>query len=94
MVHGDKMFGSQDRNKDGWMDIPMGQQVNLSNRWQYHSRKSWKPSSDSGSCLMIAMADKWQGRSGNHHGGDYMTSVQNARTEVFGKLGIVFPEKP
>lgn len=95
MVHGDKMFGSQDRNKDGWMDIPMGQQVNLYNRWQYHSRK--KLEAQFGFRFMLDDRDGGQVAgegSGNHHGGDYMTSVQNARTEVFGKLGIVFPEKP
>lgn len=95
MVHGDKMFGSQDRNRDGWMDIPMGQQVNAYNRWQYHS--GTRLESQFGVRFVYDERDGGQVAgegSGNHHGGDYTTQVDNARFEVFGKLGLIYPEKP
>ena len=41
-VHGNQRTLSTDRNKDGFLDLPLTRQVNLFNRWQYtNATKGW-----------------------------------------------------
>jgi len=41
-VHGNQRTLSTDRNKDGFLDLPLTKQVNLFNRWQYtNATKGW-----------------------------------------------------
>ena len=41
-VHGNQRSLSTDRNKDGFLDLPLSKQVNLFNRWQYtDASKGW-----------------------------------------------------
>ena len=41
-VHGNQRTLSTDRNKDGFLDLPLTKQVNLFNRWQYtDASKGW-----------------------------------------------------
>ncbi len=92
MAHGNYMEGIQDLQDDGFLDIPHNKQVNLYNRWQYHGTGRLE------SQLGFRFIDDWReggqyGSSSSHHGGEYTTDVANKRMEVFGKLGILFPEK-
>ena len=38
-VHGSKMFGEMDRNKDGFRDTPKGNNLAFMNRWAYQGKK-------------------------------------------------------
>jgi outer membrane receptor for ferrienterochelin and colicins len=39
LVHSSKMFGEIDHNKDGFRDIPKGDNNAIMNRWAYHGKK-------------------------------------------------------
>src|SRR5690606_16174187 len=34
-LHGNRRDAEMDENKDGFLDSPLGEQINLMNRWQY-----------------------------------------------------------
>ncbi|MEN9304272.1 MAG: hypothetical protein RL264_2701 [Bacteroidota bacterium] len=38
-LHGSSVYGNVDRNKDGFRDIPMGDNLAFTNRWQYDGKK-------------------------------------------------------
>jgi outer membrane receptor for ferrienterochelin and colicins len=96
MLHGNYMNSEIDGNKDGWHDVPHMQQINLYNRWQYHSAKRLES--------QLGFKYIYDKRHGGqiHPGHDdevdrtkyFLTDIINQRVEAFGKLGIVFPEKP
>jgi outer membrane receptor for ferrienterochelin and colicin len=93
MAHGNYMEGNQDRQQDGFLDIPHARQLNFYNRWQYNSGKRLE--SQLGWRLIHDERQGGQYASSVHaHTELYTTDVVNRRGEVFGKLGIVFPEKP
>jgi outer membrane receptor for ferrienterochelin and colicin len=93
MGHGNLMEGNQDQQKDGFLDIPHARQLNFYNRWQHHngrrleSQLGWRLIHDerqggqTGFTLMPGQVP-------------YHTNVLNRRAEIFGKLGIIFPERP
>ncbi len=95
MVHGNLMQREMDENGDHFKDLPTGNQLNLYNRWQYHSGK--KLESQFGLKLLMDNREGGQvmdalptGPSGEI----YSTSVDNRRAEAFVKLGFIYPEKP
>ena len=93
MAHGNYMEGNQDRQQDGFLDIPHARQLNFYNGWQYNSGKRLE--SQLGWRLIHDERQGGQYASSVHaHTELYTTDVVNRRGEVFGKLGIVFPEKP
>ncbi len=90
MIHGRRMVTEIDRNDDGFMDIPGDEQINLYSRWQYHSRN--KLESQIG---LKFIDDRITGGQTEDKGSNrYKTSVLTTRLEAFGKLGLIFPEKP
>jgi outer membrane receptor for ferrienterochelin and colicins len=96
MAHGNYMNRDMDRNKDGFLDIPHSQQLNVYNRWQYHSGKNVES--------QLGFKYVYDQRHGGqtHPGSDatvnrntyYISDILNRRAEAFGKLGLVYPEKP
>jgi outer membrane receptor for ferrienterochelin and colicins len=96
MAHGNYNNRDMDGNNDGWLDVPHSQQINLYNRWQYNSGK--KLESQLGFKYIY---DKRHGGQ-EHPGSDeavnrtkyFVSDIINERVEAFGKLGIVYPEKP
>ncbi len=92
MAHGSYMNNSIDRNGDGFYDVPLSKQVNLYNRWQYHSGNKIES--------QIGLKYLYDKREGGQRSADpisnlrYTTSIVNQRVEFFGKLGLVYPEKP
>ena len=92
MAHGNYMNNTTDKNGDGFYDAPPSQQINLYNRWQYHSGHNVES--------QIGARYLYDKRNGGQISGDpgtqlrYSTSIVNERAEFFGKLGFVFPEKP
>jgi outer membrane receptor for ferrienterochelin and colicins len=94
MAHGNYKNKTIDRNDDGFHDTPLAKQLNLYNRWNYHSGK--KLESQFG--LKFIHDEKYGGQIHPENDEDpskyYITDISNTRAEVFGKLGLVFPEKP
>jgi len=94
MAHANYMNKTIDRNNDGFYDLPHSKQINLYNRWNYHSGK--KLESQIG--IKFVMDERQGGQI--HPAGDndrtkyFISDILNQRAEAFGKLGIVFPEKP
>lgn len=92
MAHGNYMSTTMDRNNDGFYDTPHSQQINLYNRWQYHSGK--KLESQMGLKYLYDKRAGGQITADPVSGLRYVTNITNQRAEVFGKLGFVYPEKP
>jgi outer membrane receptor for ferrienterochelin and colicins len=94
MAHGSYMQKNIDNNDDGFRDIPFSKQLNLYNRWNYHSGK--KLESQFGIKFIHDERNGGQIRTVNETdpNKNYIADITNTRAEVFGKLGIVFPEKP
>ncbi|WP_152287112.1 TonB-dependent receptor [Flavicella marina] len=96
-LHGNTRSLKIDRNADGFLDVPIGRQINLMNRWQYTNPSSgwvsfidFKYVSDQkqiGEVLFEPKKDKF---STIHYGGEIGTE----RIEAAAKLGYVFDEKP
>jgi len=92
MVHGNYMNRSIDRNGDGFYDLPASSQINLYNRWQYHSGKNVE--SQFGIKFLSDERDGGQIAADPLSKLRFITNIVNRRVEAFGKLGFVFPEKP
>ncbi len=93
MAHGNYMKSTIDGNGDGFYDVPQSKQINLYNRWQYHSGSNVES--------QIGLKYIYDAREGGQISSNplsqlsrYITNIVNKRAEVFGKLGFVFPEKP
>jgi len=96
MLHGNYMNRTMDNNGDGFHDLPHTKQVNVYNRWQYHSGN--KLESQFG---LKFLADERHGGQIHSEPDDqvdhhkvFLVDVYNKRVEVFGKLGLVFPDNP
>ena len=94
-LHGNYMYRNIDRNKDGFLDMMHNKQINVYNRWMYHSGK--KLESQLG---VRFLADKREGGQLHStvnpapHPHPYLTSIDSRRLEVYGKLGFVYPGTP
>lgn len=95
LLHANHLNTEIDQNDDGFMDLPKSRQINLINRYKYVGEKL---RSQIGFAIM--RDEKAGGQLGFGFGDDFKTSVpygfQNntTRLEVFGKMGLVFPQKP
>lgn len=94
MAHGSYMDRTIDRNNDGFHDMPHTKQVNLYNRWNYHSGR--KLESQFG---LKYTHDERHGGQIHPENDDspskyFISDISNDRAEIFVKLGLVFPEKP
>ncbi|REJ81382.1 MAG: TonB-dependent receptor [Bacteroidetes bacterium] len=92
-VHGNYMDKEMDHNHDQFLDIPTGNQINIGNRWRYHSRK--KLESQFGFNILSDVREGGQTKDAHIHSsnGLYRTKVENRRAEVYGKLGFIYPDK-
>jgi outer membrane receptor for ferrienterochelin and colicin len=96
LLHDDFMANKgMDQNKDGFRDLPTGNQINMQNRWQY---------ADPGGLMAqfgvrILSDDRTGGQVGFNPSVDKFTTnsygigLNTQRFEAFGKIGYVFPEK-
>ncbi|HVU58478.1 MAG TPA: TonB-dependent receptor [Puia sp.] len=96
LLHDDFLANkSMDQNKDGFRDLPTGNQLNVQNRWQYADPRGLmaqfgvRAISDSrtgGQVGFNPSVDKFTTRS-------YGIGLSTQRYEAFGKIGYVFPGK-
>jgi outer membrane receptor for ferrienterochelin and colicin len=96
LVHGSTMQNKIDRNKDGFMDIPLSRQVNVLNRWKYNPEGNFRMQ------FGVSVLDEL--REGGQTDFDYNRDagttnaygihLQTRRYRGFGKIGIILPDNP
>ena len=96
MLHDDFLTNKKlDFNKDGFRDLPTGNQVSLIDRWKYDDGKGFltqfgimflNDRRTGGETAFNATSDK---NTTNHYG----LGINTDRYEAFAKIGYVFPEK-
>ncbi len=107
-LHGNLRDGVHDRNNDGFLDMPLGKQINVMNRWQYTNPEKGFVSFinfrfmddflESGQTLDAHGASDGDG--GDSHGGGsaiqelWQSEINTQRFDVSAKLGWVNPEIP
>lgn len=96
LLHGSIRPMEMDQNEDSFMDFPTGTQVNLVNRWVYHSGNGWL-----GQLSFKVLRDgKQGGQTGYNADVDKFTTnrygleINTGRYEFTGKLGYQFPLHP
>ena len=96
-LHGNARTSKNDMNDDGFLDNPLGNQINVMNRWQYtNAEKGWvgffnfrymNDDKQSGSVDFDKKRDKL---TTNHWGSELLTEKFDASA----KIGYVFPDTP
>jgi len=95
LLHDDFLANkNMDVNKDGFRDLPTGNQFTVLNRWKYDNSKGFMlqfgvkvlKDDKTGGQLGFNAADKL---TTNHYG----LGLNTERYEAFGKIGYVFPQK-
>lgn len=96
-LHGNTRVAKNDMNHDGFLDNPLGHQINVMNRWQYQNlEKGWvgflsarylTDQKQSGQLDFDKHRDKL---TTNYWGSEINTN----RVDLSSKIGYVFPEMP
>lgn len=96
-LHGNQRNAKVDNNNDGFLDLPLANQINLMNRWQYqNSEKGWV----SFLTLRFLNDEKQVGQTDFDPKTDKFTEnawggeINTRRLDGSLKLGYVFPELP
>ncbi|MEQ8240394.1 MAG: carboxypeptidase-like regulatory domain-containing protein [Cyclobacteriaceae bacterium] len=95
LFHTDYFGNEIDKNEDGFMDIPKGKQINFLNRYKYSGERIMSQIG-----MQVMSDQKAGGQLGYGFEDDFRTSPeygfanQTTRLELFGKTGVLFPEKP
>ncbi|MFT3903099.1 MAG: TonB-dependent receptor [Niabella sp.] len=94
LSHADGVATKNDHQHDGFLDIPLGRQINLVNRWKYMDNNGWigqvaiKVLNDKRTAGQVDY-DKDRDRGTTNH---YGVGINNEQYTVTGKLGYVFPQ--
>lgn len=96
-LHGNTRLSKNDMNDDGFLDNPLGKQINILNRWQYtDAEKGWvsflnfrymRDEKQAGQVDFNRDTDKFT----THHWG---SEINTDKADVSAKLGYVFPDMP
>ena len=96
-VHGNKRTQKFDKNNDGFLDLPVSEQINLMNRWQYTDLEngwvsflSWRYMNDEK--LLGALSYNSQKDKGMKN--RWGSEIKTERWDASFKVGYVFPEIP
>lgn len=96
-LHGNARTAKVDNNEDGFLDVPLGAQINIQNRWQYQNPETgWV----SFITLRFLNDDKQVGQADFNPDTDKFTTnawgseIDTRRFDSSLKLGYVFPELP
>jgi len=94
LAHGNIRPVAIDRNGDGFLDAPKGNQVNIINRWSYQGEKGWEAQlyaralSDASQSGQVAY-DFSKPQSAQTEWG---SEIKSSRLEAIAKVGYVFPQ--
>lgn len=92
LAHAELNSGVWDEDKDGFLDMPLNEQVNVLNRWEYQSGKNFqarilgKALVENRTSGQVAALDNVEGA--------YGINIKTQRAGVDAKLGWLFPETP
>lgn len=95
LLHSNYFNNEIDQNDDGFMDLPKSRQINFMNRYKYSSERLVSQIG-----LSVMRDEKAGGQLGFDFGDNFLTSPQygfsnqTTRVELFGKTGLLFPQKP
>ncbi|MBD0284969.1 MAG: TonB-dependent receptor, partial [Flavisolibacter sp.] len=95
LLHDDFLYSKQDFNKDGFRDLPTGNQFSGVHRWEYLGENGLV----SHFGVKVLLDNKTGGELDYNPSTDkfstdrYGLGIHTKRYEVFGKIGYVFPEK-
>ncbi len=96
-IHGNRRDVEVDNNDDGFLDIPLANQINIMNRWQYQNlKKGWVSFIN----VRFLNDEKQVGQSDFNPDTDRFTTnawgseIDTRRFDSSVKLGYVFPELP
>lgn len=96
-IHGNTRNTKNDMNDDGFLDSPIGKQINLLNRWQYTDLENgWVSFLN----LRYMRDDKLSGQKTFNPDVDRFTTnawgseINTERFEIANKTGYVFPDEP
>ena len=96
-VHGNTRVAKNDQNDDGFMDNPLGKQINLINRWQYSNQESGLVSFFN---IKYMNDEKQTGELDFNKNRDRMTTnfwgseINTERVDFSSKVGYVFKDVP
>lgn len=94
LVHGNRQSRRNDRNSDGFLDMPIGSEWTAINRWKYIGNDGWR--SQFG--FKATSFNKTSGQSNFDKDVPQATiwgaQLQTNRLEGWAKIGRVFPERP
>ena len=96
-IHGNQRTAKVDNNNDNFLDIPLAEQINIMNRWQYTDAKNGfvsfinfrylKDDKQTGEVDFNPSTDRF---TTNYFGSE----INTERFDVSAKIGYVFPETP
>ena len=96
-IHGNTRVAKNDMNNDGFLDNPLGKQVNITNRWQYANPKTgWVSFLN----LRFMKDDKQTGELNFDPNRDKLTTnywgseINTERLDFSSKIGYVFKDRP
>ena len=96
LLHGSARPFEMDGNQDGFLDFPVGSQINFINRWVFNSGSGWLGQFG----IKILRDTKQGGQTDFNKEEDRFTrnrwciEINTERQEMWGKLGYQFPGKP
>ncbi len=95
LTHVNGVGTKTDDNKDGFLDIPIGRQFNIINRWRYYNNKGLiaqfgiKALSDNRQAGQVDFNPSTDKLTTNKYG----VGIDVQQYEAFGKIGYVFPQR-
>lgn len=96
-LHTNTRLSKNDMNDDGFLDNPLGRQINVMNRWQYaDAQKGWvsfinfRYMDDEKQAGMVDFDPKTDKFSTHHWGSE----INTERFDLSTKIGYVFPDAP
>lgn len=96
LLHGNTRPFETDNNEDGFLDFPLGEQINVINRWKYFGPNGLEAQFG----INYVKDDKVGGQKGfnsklnQDDQNKYGLEINTKRIEFFGKVGYVFGNKP
>ena len=96
-IHGNMRLSKNDMNHDGFLDNPLGQQINVLNRWQYTNKEKGIVSflnvrymDDQKQAGQVTFNPRFDKGTTNAWGSE----INTQKVDVAGKIGYIFPDMP
>ncbi|GAB2953999.1 TonB-dependent receptor [Hymenobacter coalescens] len=94
LLHADHLGNRIDRNKDGFLDLPLATQYNVLNKWKYKSGTAVVSEVGVGALRETRQGGQVGFREGEASNPYYGITQQTTRYNVYGKSSYTWPTKP